>query len=167
MPPRPSRQIRASMMPDMGLAGVAAARHGGPMAAITGQIVVVLTVREPDASAAWYAQLLGMEERGRYVLPDGRVGQVCLADPRSGLAICLVGHAANPGEAFSEFRTGLDHLEFLVARRSDLDAWAERLDTLGVDHSGVKEPSYTSNAMITFRDPDNIQLEFYWPATMQ
>ena len=137
------------------------------MAAITGRLVVILTVRDPEASAAWYAELLGMTERGRYVHPDGRLGQVCLAEPASGLAICLVGHAANQGEAFSEFRTGLDHLEFLVATRADLDAWAERLDALGIDNSGVKTPAYTSNAMITFRDPDNIQLEFFWPATSQ
>jgi glyoxylase I family protein len=49
-----------------------------------------------------------------------------------------------------------------VAHRDDLDTWVTRLDELGIRHSGVKEPSYTSNAMITFRDPDNIQLEFFW-----
>jgi hypothetical protein len=51
------------------------------------------------------------------------------------------------------YHTGLDHLEFLVAERSDLDEWAERLDTLGVPHSGSKELAYTNNAMITVRDP--------------
>ena len=137
------------------------------MPAITGHVVIVLTVRDPDASAAWYAELLDMQERGRYVLPDGRTGQVGLVEPRSGLAICLVAHPANTGEAFSEYRTGLDHLEFLVTDRADLDAWAGRLDALGITHSGVKQPPYTSNAMITFRDPDNIQLEFFWPAPTQ
>ena len=68
-----------------------------------------------------------------------------------------------PG-SFSEFRAGLDHLEFLVPQRSDLDTWASRLDDLGIGHSGVKQPSYTENAMLTFRDPDNIQLEFFWHA---
>ncbi|HEX5495702.1 MAG TPA: VOC family protein [Mycobacteriales bacterium] len=132
------------------------------MAAITGRLVVILTVSDPERSAAWYGELLGAEETGRYVHPDGRVGQVCLTERQSGLEICLVGHASNPGEAFSEYRSGLDHLEFLVPSRDDLDAWATRLDTLAIDHSGVKQPSYTSNAMITFRDPDNIQLEFFW-----
>jgi catechol 2,3-dioxygenase-like lactoylglutathione lyase family enzyme len=65
---------------------------------------------------------------------------------------------------FSEFRTGLDHLEFFVPRRADLDQWAKHLDTLGAVHSGIKEPPYTANAMITFRDPDNIQLELFWRA---
>ena len=38
----------------------------------------------------------------------------------------------------------------------------EKLDRLGIQHSGIKEPEYTRNAMLTFRDPDNIQLEFFW-----
>ena len=40
----------------------------------------------------------------------------------------------------------------------ELDEWAEKLDRLGIQHSGVKEPEYTRNAMLTFSDPDNIQL---------
>jgi len=46
-----------------------------------------------------------------------------------------------------------------------LDEWVVRLDDLGVEHSGIKEPSYTRNAMLSFRDPDNIQLEFFWRAS--
>lgn len=38
------------------------------------------------------------------------------------------------------------------------------LDELGTSHSGVKEPDYTANRLITFRDPDNIQLEIFWVA---
>jgi len=37
---------------------------------------------------------------------------------------------ADQWRRFSEFRTGLDHLEFLVPRRQDLHEWAERLDEL-------------------------------------
>ncbi|MGI8763961.1 MAG: hypothetical protein ACR2LO_08140 [Ilumatobacteraceae bacterium] len=37
-------------------------------------------------------------------------------------------------------------------------------DELGIPHSDVKELDYTPNAMLTFRDPDNIQLEFVWRA---
>jgi glyoxylase I family protein len=125
-------------------------------------VEVNLTVRDPVRSAAWYAELLGMEKLYDFVPSDGRVGYICLVEPSSRLVLCLVGHATNPGEPFSEFRTGLDHLEFLVARRDDLDEWAARLYELGIAHSGVKEPPYTQNAMLTFRDPDNIQLEFFW-----
>jgi glyoxylase I family protein len=129
---------------------------------IAGQ-VVILTVSDADRSTAWYRDLLGMEETSRYVQPDGHVALVHLAEPRSGVELCLVAHR-HRGGSFDEFRIGLDHLEFLVAQRCDLDAWAARLDELGIGHSGVKEPSYTANAMLTFRDPDHIQLEFFWRA---
>ncbi len=128
-----------------------------------GQTIVNLTVTDAARSAAWYRNLLGMDERDRYVMPSGHVEQVVLIEPRTGLALCLVSHARGP-DRFDEHRVGLDHLEFLVAHRSDLDAWAARLDDLAIVHSGIKEPQYTANAMITFRDPDNIQLEFFWQA---
>jgi glyoxylase I family protein len=129
---------------------------------IMGRVEVNLTVREPARSAAWYAELLGMTKRYDYLSDDGRLHCISLVEPRSGLMLCLVGHAANTGEPFSELRTGLDHLEFLVATRSELDAWADRPDQLGIAHSGVKELPHTPNSMVTFRDPDNIQLEFFW-----
>jgi glyoxylase I family protein len=131
---------------------------------ITGRVEVNLTVRDPVRSAAWYTELLGMQEQYDFTSDDGRMRYICLVEPSSEFLLCLVGHAGNPGEPFSEVCTGLDHLEFLVARRDDLQEWADRLDGLGVGHSGVKELSYTQNAMLTFRDPDNIQLEFFWRA---
>jgi glyoxylase I family protein len=132
---------------------------------ITGRVEVNLTVRDPVLSAAWYAELLGMRTRYDHTSDDGQMRYICLAEPRSSLVLCLVGHSQSTGGPFTEFQTGLDHLEFLVASRDDLDQWADRLDELGVSHSGVKDLDYTANAMITFRDPDNIQLEFFWRAT--
>ncbi|MGD0555581.1 MAG: VOC family protein [Streptosporangiaceae bacterium] len=130
------------------------------MPRIAGQIVI-LTVTDVDRSAAWYCDLLGMDETGRYVQPDGHLAQVCLAEQFSGVELCLVDHQSRQA-TFDEFQIGLDHLEFLVAHRGELDTWVARLDELGIPHSGVKEPPYTANAMVTFRDPDNIQLEFFW-----
>jgi catechol 2,3-dioxygenase-like lactoylglutathione lyase family enzyme len=127
-----------------------------------------LTVRDLQRSADFYADLLGMEVTYQYpqtIGPDVEMGYLCLRQPTTGLEICLVHHAANPGDPFSEFRTGLDHLEFFVANRADLDDWVEHLDALGVQHSGITQPSYTPNAMLTFRDPDHIQLEFFWRAS--
>jgi catechol 2,3-dioxygenase-like lactoylglutathione lyase family enzyme len=134
------------------------------MPSISGRVEVNLTVRDPTASASWYAELLGMEQLYDFTSRDGGMRYIALVEPNSRLVLCLVGHAGNPGDAFSEMRTGLDHLEFLVDQRKDLDAWADRLRQLGIEHSGVKELDYTQNAMLTFRDPDNIQLEFFWRA---
>jgi catechol 2,3-dioxygenase-like lactoylglutathione lyase family enzyme len=131
---------------------------------IAGRVEVNLTVRDPTRSAAWYSQLLGMEELYDFTSEDGAMRYIALVEPKSRLVLCLVAHEDNRGELFSEFHTGLDHLEFLVDRREDLDEWADRLSQLGVEHSGVKDLDYSPNAMITFRDPDNIQLEFFWRA---
>jgi catechol 2,3-dioxygenase-like lactoylglutathione lyase family enzyme len=131
---------------------------------ITGTLVLTLTVSDLRRSGDWYRELLGARE-STYVNADGVLAQVALFEPDSGVELCLVSHDAARAEPFDETRCGLDHLEFVVAERADLDAWAARLDELGIAHSGVKEPEYTSNAMLTFRDPDNIQLEFFWRAT--
>jgi glyoxylase I family protein len=132
--------------------------------AISGRVEVNLTVRDPASSADWYAELLDLEVLYDFVGEDGRMHYIALVEPRSQLVLCLVGHQEHSGERFSEFQTGLDHLEFLVNRREDLNEWTERLNCLGIPHSGIKEPEYIRNAMLTFRDPDNIQLEFFWRA---
>lgn len=134
------------------------------MPEITGYLSPTLTVTDLPRSVAWYGQLLDMSVRREYEPPDGRQRDACLVEPCTGLELCLVEYRSGSREPFSEFQPGLDHLEFLVANRTDLDVWAERLDALGIPHSGVKQPPYTKNAMLTFRDPDNIQLEFFWRA---
>lgn len=132
------------------------------MPSISGRVEVNLSVRDPELSASWYSTLLDLEELYDFTGGDSRMRYIALLEPRTKLVLCLVGHVENYGERFTEFHTGLDHLEFLVDRREDLDEWAEKLDRLGIQHSGIKEPGYTRNAMLTFRDPDNIQLEFFW-----
>jgi len=134
------------------------------MPSITGRVEVNLTVRDPSRSATWYSEVLGLEQRYDYTSDDGQLRYVVLGHRASGFVLGLVGHGTNSGDAFDETNTGLDHLEFLVDRREDLEEWAERLNRLGIPHSGVKLLDYTPNRMLTFRDPDNIQLEFFWRA---
>lgn len=133
---------------------------------MSGRVEVNLTVRDPARSAAWYSELLGLEQRYDHTSDDGQLRYVVVQDLAIGFVLGLVGHGTNSGAAFDETTTGLDHLEFLVDRREDLDEWVVRLDELGVPHSGVKQLHYTPNRMLTFRDPDNIQLEFFWRASM-
>jgi catechol 2,3-dioxygenase-like lactoylglutathione lyase family enzyme len=128
---------------------------------ITGFLYVGLSVRDVPTSSAWYAKLLGLRTLRESVGADGREGEVLLRDQHSGLLLGLLAHRSNPGDAFSEFRTGLDHIEFGVASRDELEKWVAILDDLGISHSGIKD--CPSSALVTFRDPDNIQLEFYWP----
>jgi catechol 2,3-dioxygenase-like lactoylglutathione lyase family enzyme len=126
------------------------------------------TVRDVEASAAWYERVLGLQ---RIPAPFPHWGDedsghaIVLMHPDNGMIIGLHHHVANDGESAHESRTGLDHLAIGVARHEDLDAWTAWLDELGVEHSGVidaTEPMPYS--VVVFRDPDNIQLELAYMA---
>lgn len=134
------------------------------MPPLTGTVTVIVTVTNLADSAAWYRKLFDAEEVGRYVDADGCLAQVVLRIPQSGPTFCLVQHSDGIAAPFDERRPGLDHLEFTVPSKPGMLRWAARLDALGIPHSGVKAPDYTANTMLTFRDPDNIQLEFFCPS---
>ena len=72
----------------------------------------------------------------------------------------LTEHRGNDGSGFRPDRTGLDHAAFAVATRGDGDAWAERLDTAGVGHSGRID--IPIGAILNFPDPDGIQLSIFY-----
>ena len=75
-------------------------------------------------------------------------------------------HDANPGQAFDERQTGLDHMSFAVASRADLGAWARWLDSQAVENSGVVDTGDPlPYSVVVFRDPDNIQLELLYMAS--
>ncbi|MDP9354550.1 MAG: VOC family protein [Chloroflexota bacterium] len=122
-----------------------------------------LTVSDIEASEVWYSRVLGLTRA--FVEPHhGGTGYaVVLHRPDSPLFLGLDKHEANRGERFDEGRTGLDHVSFHVADRSELDAWVDHFDRQGVQHSGIAEFSEPFPfAVVVFRDPDNIQLELIW-----
>ena len=127
-----------------------------PPAALDGIHHVTLTVSDLDRSVAWYTDVLGFTESHRVEVN----GMAKAMLTRDGLLLTLTDHRhlADPGP-FSERRTGLDHLAFAVADRVALEAWADRLDALGVARDEVTRGR--SGDLIAFRDPDNIALEFY------
>ena len=57
-------------------------------------------------------------------------------------------------------------MSFAVASRADLDAWAQWLDSQGVENSGaVDTGDPVPYSVVVFRDPDNIQLELFYMAS--
>jgi len=119
-----------------------------------------LTVTDAEASAAWYVETLGLTRLRRSDL-DNRVMIVLVHKP-TGLVIGLNEHHESGLARFDERNPGLDHVGFGVSSREELDDWEERLTELGVDHSPVTASPSGSGAALVFRDPDNIQLEFWW-----
>ena len=116
---------------------------------------VALTVSDLDRSVPWYRSLFGTEpvldeDTGPFRHVVWAVGQT------------LVGlHQFPDGrtEPFDERRVGLDHLAFACANRSELEQWETKLGELGIDNGGIVDASYGSG--LSFRDPDNIALEFF------
>jgi glyoxylase I family protein len=121
---------------------------------------VGLSVTDARRSAEWYRRVLGMlverENFGGGAWPSDW-DEVLLVHPGSGLRIGLLQHPSNDGTPFSEFRTGLDHVELEVGSMRELDAWRRHLNEQAVSYSGARPH------IVTFRDPDNIQLELFCP----
>lgn len=135
------------------------------MPSLTGRVALILTVSDAERSAQWYAEVFGMVVTSDYSDSTGTTRSICLQESTSGLNICVQSDASTRNGLFDEGNVGLDHAEFLVQGWEDLDLWLQHLDSLGIEHSGIKEPMYSRNAMITFRDPDRIQLELFWPGS--
>jgi glyoxylase I family protein len=127
---------------------------------------LALTVTDLDASVKWYQTIFDVHFLMDVPHPGG-VGKI-LADPNMALMFALHRHDTNDGHLFAEATTGLDHAGFVVATRADLEAWQDHLETNGVvrdkplTQSPIADEPYGS--VLVFRDPDNIQLEFFAPA---
>ncbi|MBT2544937.1 VOC family protein [Streptomyces sp. ISL-44] len=121
---------------------------------------LTLTVSDVKRSAEFYNQLMDTQT----VLDvEDEVGPfMAIACPA--FVIGFRNHAAtNDADVFDPARVGLDHYAFHVADRDALEAWESRLDGQDIAHSGIVEDP--SGLHLNFRDPDNIALEFYRPAT--
>lgn len=128
------------------------------MPSVTGAHHMALTVTDAERSAAWYSELLGMQ-----LLMSGDEDTVrfrVLVHPESGWVQGVREYTEGSSDRFDELRTGLDHFAFGVPSREALDDWVQVLDDKAVPHAGVSDTPVGS--VVTFRDPDNIQLELWY-----
>jgi glyoxylase I family protein len=116
-----------------------------------------LTVSDRERAAAWWREVLG------FTLVNRHRGQTSDANSMihpSGIAVTLMTHDDAPApDTFDERRIGLDHLAFQVTDSDELQRWVAHLDSKGVPNTGIIDSGY--GPTLVFRDPDNIQLEFY------
>ncbi len=128
------------------------------MPKIDGVHHLALSVTDLDRSIAWYTDLLDLVELIRQ-RADG-VSYAVLAETDSGLAIGLRQFDLTPqGAEFSHLNPGMDHVAFSVADRSELEAWEQRLRDRSISFTPIAETPM--GHVIVFRDPDEIQLEFW------
>jgi len=119
-----------------------------------------LTVTDADASAEWYANVLGFQRVGDYTSPDGARHKVFLRHDGLDVRLGLCQHASGGPDRFDETRLGLDHVAFAVHDVDELREWESRLRAREVRYTSATPANTLEGALvIVFRDPDNIQLE--------
>ena len=120
---------------------------------------VAITVSDLERSTQWYSRLFGADPVLDEDEEGGQFHHTVFA-LAGGMRFALHPHPATAaGGAASDPRTGLDHVGFAVGSHAELEQWAAKLDELGVANGGVKKAHYGSG--VSFRDPDNIALEFF------
>ena len=117
-----------------------------------------LSVSDLDKSTEWYQQVLGLDVAAQ--IEGEGFHRTRLRAAASGVTLTLTRHDQESGEPFNERRPGMDHVAFNVGTAEAVEALNERFGQLGVRHSEVKTAS-SGTAMITLRDPDNIQIEVF------
>lgn len=85
---------------------------------------------------------------------------VVLAIPGTDLLLGLCQFYEGSEGSFDPTRVGLDHFAFSVESRANLDGWVDRLDELGIEHSGAIE--VPPGAILNLKDPDGIALALMW-----
>jgi catechol 2,3-dioxygenase-like lactoylglutathione lyase family enzyme len=132
-----------------------------------------LTVTDVERSRQFYTSLLGFEVAVESPPADdpsaAEVFKVLFGGvvmSRGNLTLGLR-PMASPGDRFDPDRVGLDHLSFGVAGRNDLDEAVRLLDERGVTHGDIASlPSFGID-VLSFEDPDGVQLELTAPAATQ
>jgi len=113
-----------------------------------------VTVSDLDRSVAWYEALFGAAPL--FVGDESTYRFAVWFEPMFALH---QHHSGVQGAPFDEHRIGLDHIAFGCASRDELEVWLVRLEELAIPHGEIVEAYYGSG--LAFRDPDNIQLEFF------
>jgi glyoxylase I family protein len=63
------------------------------------------------------------------------------------------------GQRFDSERTGLDHVSFMVDSRDDLVIAEQRLADADIEHGQIIDLADSGIAILSFQDPDGVNLE--------
>lgn len=135
----------------------------------TGFAHVRLTVTDISRSKDFYDRLFGWEiavdqsaqadDPGVRQSAEKFYGGVVYQTPQGTLfGLRPVGTAV-----FNPDVTGLDHVSFAVESRTALEAAADTLDKVGIKHGEVTDLTDAGIAILSFQDPDDINIELTAP----
>lgn len=135
----------------------------------TGFAHVRLTVTDIARSKAFYDQVFGwpvaidssdqVDEPGVRTSREKFYGGTIYQTPQG----TLFGLRPVGTDGFDPNRTGLDHVSFAVASRADLQAAADAVASAGIQHGQVQDLPHAGLAILSFQDPDNINIELTAP----
>lgn len=135
----------------------------------TGFAHVRLTVTDIRRSKAFYDKLFGwqvaVDNSARADDPNVRqspeefYGGVIYQTPQG----TLFGLRPVGNEAFNPDVTGLDHVSFAVESRTALEAAVAELDNAGIAHGEVTDLIDAGIVILSFQDPDDINIELTAP----
>ncbi len=135
----------------------------------TGFSHVRLTVTDISRSKAFYDQVFGwptavdasgsVDEPGVKDSPEQFYGGTVYQTPQG----TLFGLRPVGSEPFDPDHTGLDHVSFSVASRAELETAAAALADAGIEHGDVVDLGDAGIAILSFQDPDDINVELTAP----
>ena len=116
-----------------------------------------LALRSTDLarSRRFYAEILGfqvvLEAPNIFIFLAGS-SAVAVRGPEAGTP---------PGDVFSPFRVGLDHVALACPDEAELERVALALSEAGVENTGVKLDDVLGKRYVAFKDLDRIAWELY------
>jgi glyoxylase I family protein len=138
--------------------------------AVTSLHHVAIRVQDPDRSRAFYEQVLGLSFLELPVGPEmttawrGAPSEGTMLATQAGDTFVILSpplEGTPDDDRFSERRIGIDHLAFGVDDRATLVELVGRLRADGVETAGIETDPVLNKEYVAFRDPDNVQWEFY------
>ena len=143
--------------------------EGMALLSSTGFAHVRLTVTDIGRSKAFYDRVFGwptavdasvaVGEPGVTEDPEQFYGGVVYQTPQG----TLFGLRPVGGETFDSTKTGLDHVSFAVESRDALEAAVTAFDEAGIEHGEVIDLTDAGIAILSFQDPDDINVELTAP----
>lgn len=132
-----------------------------------------LTVTDVERSRAFYTEVLGFQVAADEPPPADHPSHDLVVDSlQDGVVLANAGtliglrpvDADHAADEFNPFRCGLDHLSFQVGGPADLDEAVRVFDERGIEHGEVVDLAPFGISVLSFRDPDGLQLELSAPS---
>jgi catechol 2,3-dioxygenase-like lactoylglutathione lyase family enzyme len=138
--------------------------------AVNGLHHVTIRVQDPDRARAFYEETLGLPfieipvDQAFVREWKGNPSEGTLLATQIGSTFLILApplEGTPDDDRFSERRIGVDHLAFGVDDPAVLDDVVSALEQASVPTAGVETDPVLGKQYVAFRDPDNVQWEFF------